>query len=61
MVNRLSLEVAIGKRPSVNEARAMLRELQPLMLTLRTIAGEEMKPDENGAFETIATAGLRFY
>lgn len=61
IVNRLSLEVAIGKRPSVHEARAMLRELQPLLLTLRTIAGEEMKPDENGAVEMIATTGLRFY
>ncbi|WP_152530322.1 hypothetical protein [Rhodococcus sp. JG-3] len=60
-VNQLSLGIATGQRPSAAQASAMLRELQPLLLTLRTIAGEEVKPDENGALETIFTAGLRFH
>lgn len=53
LVNQLSLGMVTGRRPTASEASEMLRELEPFLDTLRTVAGiraatvEKIQPTED--------------
>lgn len=61
LVDQLALGIASGKPPTRDEAQAMLNELKPMLLTLRSIAGDPINPEENGASESLVVNGFRFY